>query len=314
MILAIDLGIGADKYAYKKDKDSEIKYGKHLVTYAEAPIEAEDMPLFEGKRYYVGEEALMEDSENIINIVEYKTYELFSPLSLWVTLDKLNIDIDKVSKLYIGLSLAQKDYAEQFIKRISKFKVNGVVYDLKDKITLVPQGVSAKYAIDHYFYNDKANQTYAVIDIGQLTVDMATVISGKIRNENAEGVSNEGVIKIIQKIQEHIAKEFGEVISIKEAQNVLMTNKYNLFGEHDLTEIINEFKKDYSKYIVSMLKARHRNIFKKYPKIYFVGGGSYYINKKTLKNETGVSEDSLVFPKDAEYYNCIGNLYLGLKS
>jgi len=310
MKLAIDSGFGHDDYAYMDDKGNLV-YNKHMPVYAEAPLDAEDMPLFEGKRYYVGEEALMEDSLNIINVIEYKTHEKMAPLSIWVILEKLGIkSSEEIETLYIGLSLAQKEYAAQYIKRISKFKVNGITYDFTGKIKLVPQGVSAKYAIDHFYYKENHKETYAIIDIGQLTVDVVTAISGKVRFENAEGVSNEGVIKIIQKIQEYISQEFGEVISIKEAQNILMSKKYNFFGENDLSEIIEEYKADYSRYIVSMLKSRHRNIFKKYPKIYFVGGGSYYIDRKTLEQSAGIKGDAVVFPKDAEFYNCIGCLFV----
>jgi len=308
MILSVDSGFGTDDYAY--EEDGVIKFNKHSAVYSEAPIDAEDMPLFEGKRYYIGEEALMEESEDIINVIDYKTHEKFAPMSIWVILNKLNLSSKDISKLYIGLSLSQKDYALQYIKRVTKFKVNGEVFDFTDKIVLVPQGVSAKYAIDHIYFKENKNQTYAIIDIGQLTIDIATVINGKVRFENATGNSNEGVIKIIQKIQEYIAKEFKEVISIKEAQNVLSTGKYNLFGEHDLSEQINEFTKDYSKYIVSMLKMRHRNIFKKYSKIFFVGGGSYFIDRKILIKEANINGDSLIFPKNAEYLNCLGGLYL----
>ena len=311
MILILDSGFGVDKDAYRSGED--IKFEKHLPVYVEAPEGAEDMPLFEGKRYYYGEEALMEDSKDIINVNDYKTHEKFAPLSLWVVLDRLKLKSEDIDKLYIGLSLSQKEYAEQFIKRITKFKINGETYDFKDKITLVPQGVSAKYAIDHIYYGGDHTETYAIIDIGQLTVDTATIISGKVRLENADGMSNEGVIKIIQKIQEYIAAKFNEIISLKEAQNVLMTGKYNLFGEHDLSEIIEEYKTEYSKYIVSVLKSKYRNIFKKYPKIYFVGGGSYYINKDTLKAEAGINEKIAVFPKNAEYYNVIGGVYLAEK-
>ena len=308
MILAIDSGFGIDKFSYFK-KDS-LEYGKNLPVYAEANLEAEDMPLFEGKRYYIGEEALMEDSEKIINVIDYKTHEKFAPLSIWAILKKIKVNPEDIDFIYIGLSLAQKEYAQHFIKRLSKFKVSGKTYDFTNKIKLVPQGVGSKYAIDHFYYNENHKETYGIIDIGQLTVDVATVISGKIRPENAEGTSNEGVIKIIQQIQEYIARNFKEIISIKEAQEVLMSGKYNLFGIHDLSKEIKSFKIDYSKYLVSTLSQRHRNIFKKYPKIYFVGGGSYYIDKNILINESGISKENIIFPENSEFYNSYGGLFL----
>jgi len=307
MDLFLDGGYGMDKYGLLKENGDMI-YKKQISVFAEASLDTEDMPLFEGKRYYIGEEALMEESQNILNVIDYKQHEKTAPLSLWNVLQKENIKKEEINNIYIGLSLAQKEYAPAFIKRMSKFKVNGETFDFTGKIKLIPQGVGAKYAIDHFYYNENHKETYAIIDIGQLTVDVANVISGKIRSENAQGSEHEGVIKIIQQIQEYIAREFSEVISIKEAQEVMLTGKYNLFGVHDLSSVIDKFKEDYSVYVINMLKQRHRNIFKKYPKIYIVGGGSYYISKETLKKSEGISFDTIVFPEDAEYYNVIGSM------
>lgn len=311
MNLILDTGYGTNKYAYNKNED--FIYNKNISVFAKAPLEAEDMPLFEGKRYYIGEEALMEDSENIINITDYKQHEKLSPLSLWNVIKENNINVKDIDNIYIGISLAHKDYAKSFIKRMSKFKVNNEVFDFTDKIKLVAQGVGAKYAIDHYFYKKIDSPTYAIIDIGQLTIDVVTVIKGKVRYENAEGAAQEGVIKIIQQIQEYIAKEFSEIISIKEAQEVMLSGKYNLFGEHDLLEIIDNLKKEYSIYIINLLKQKYKNVFKKYPKIYFVGGGAYYISKDILSKTAGISQESIVIPEEAEYYNAIGGLVLSKK-
>lgn len=313
MVLAIDSGYGIDKISYF-DKKSNIINIKKASVFAEASLEAEDMPLFEGKRYYIGEEALMEDSQNIINIIDYKLHEKFAPLSLWSALIELKLKVEDIDYIYIGISLAQKEYASSFVKRLSKFKVNGETFDFTGKLKLVPQGVGAKYAIDHFYNKDKHNETYAIIDIGQLTLDVATVIGGKIRMENAKGNSNEGVIKIVQQIQEFIAREYNEVISYKEAQEVMLTGIYNLFGQHDLSSEIEKFKESYSSYLIAMLKQTHRNIFKKYSKIYFVGGGAYYISKKALKSSSDISMDTIVFPKDPEFYNSMGGLFLSQKA
>ena len=306
--LSIDTGFGTDDIAYLNN--DKLQYFKYISVYAKAPADAEDMPLFEGERYYIGEEALMEDSEDIINVIDYKTHEKMAPLSIWNALNKLGLTDKDIDTLYIGLSLAQKDYAKIFLKRVSKFKVNNVTYDFTGKIKLVPQAVGAKYAIDHFYYDGSHKKNYAICDIGQLTVDVVTVIKGQVRSENVSGTSNEGIIKIIQQIQEYIAKEYSEIISVKEAQEVLISKKYNLFGEKDMTEVIEKFKNEYTLYIINMLKKRYRNIFKKYPKIYFVGGGAYYINFDILSDIDGISLDTFEIPSDSEFYNAIGNLYI----
>ena len=310
MNIAIDSGMSIDKYALFND-DGDIIFGKSMSVYAPAPFEADDMPMFEGQRYYTGEEALMEGSGNIIDVIDYKGHEKFAPLSIFNVLERLKIDNLNIDKLIVGLSLAQKDYANQFIKRISKFKVNGNTYDFSNKLILIPQGVSAKYAIDHYYYEDNHTESYGIIDIGQLTVDLVNVINGKVRSENASGMSHEGTIKIIQKLQELIVKKFNEFISVKEAQEVLLTGKFNVFGEKDLSVELDGLKIEYSEYLVSMLNQKYKNIFKKYSRIYFVGGGAYYINKDYIQKITG--HTNIIIPKNSEYYNAIGGLLFSTK-
>jgi len=304
--LAIDDGYGLGKWA--KRENNEIKFGSYISAYADAPNSADDMPLFEGKRYYTGDIALMEDSSNIKNIIDYKEHESFAPLSIWNILNELEIDKKDIKMLGIGLSLAQKDYVNAFLKRVTKFKVNNETFDFKDRISLTPQGVSAKYAIDH-FYSLK-DKTYSIIDIGLLTVDVVTVINGKVRRENANGIANEGVIKILQDIQELVADKYNEVISLKEAQEILKNKEFFSGQVHSLEKEIKEFINSYNIFISASLSQRYKNIFKKYPQIYFVGGGAYYISKDLIVKKTNALKERIIIPKNPEYYNAIGSLLI----
>lgn len=315
MIFGLDSGYGMDKYAYRKN--NELVFGKIISAIADAPIDADDMPLFEGRRYYVGKIALMEDSSNIKNILDYKDHETFAPLSIWHAMDENKIKAEDITKLAVGLSLAQKDYAKQFVNRITKFTVNDEKFDFKDKVILIPQGIGAKYAIDYFYMKDEEEPTYAIIDIGQLTVDVVTVISGKVRRENAMGSAHDGVIKIIQNLQEHMASPevFNDVLSIKETQEILKNKFYTVYGEkHDLGEIIEKMKKEYTKFLMITLQQKYKNIFKKYPKIFFVGGGAYYIDKEVVSSMANIPVKSILIPENPEYLNAIGNLLAAEKA
>ena len=313
-IFAQDNGHGMDKFAFRDPNNLEkIIYGKVISAFAEAPADTEDMPFFEGKKYYVGDIALMEDSSKIITIEDYKNLEFFAPLSLWNVWNEKEINPESIDCLAIGLSLAQKQHAKDFIKRLSKFKINNKVYNFQNKIVLVPQGIGAKYAIDHYYYNGSNTETYAVIDIGQLTVDIATVFNGKVRKENAAGTANEGIIKIIRELKEYITVEIGEAISLKEAQNALIKKEIFLYGKKiNLSKKIEELSEAYTKYIFSLLEDRNKNIFKKFSKIYFVGGGAYYIDTKIGADKIGLNKEMLVIPEKPgpEFFNAIGYLLL----
>lgn len=309
MIFAIDSGFGVDKYAFR-DLNNEINFGKVSSAIAEAPLEAEDMPFFEGRRYYLGEIALMEESSSIKNVLDYKDHETFAPLSIWHVLDENKVDPEQIEKLSVGLSLAQKDYARQFVNRISKFSVNGKKFDFKDKVVLVPQAIGAKFAIDHYYFNNEKS-TYAIIDIGQLTVDTVTVVNGVVRRENAAGSAHDGIIKIIQELQEYIAsnKDLNQFLSIKEVQEILKNGSYSSYGEdYDLSEIISQLKKNYTRFLMASLKDKYNNIFKKYNKIFFVGGGAYYIDLNEVTSITNIPSKAFIIPENPEYLNAIGNL------
>ena len=317
MIIGLDSGHGVDKIAYR-DENGNIVFRKEISAIAEAPMDADDMPLFEGKRYYVGAIALMEDSSKIKNILDYKEHETYVPLSVWHTLYTLKIEPESVTKLAIGLSLAQKDYAKEFIARVSKFTIDGKKYNFKDKIVLLPQAIGAKFAIDYYFFKNKeSEQTYAIIDIGQLTVDKATVVEGKVRRENASGSSNDGIIKIIEELREYIAdsESFGDFLSVKETQEILKAGKYISYGEeHDLTDIIAKLKTSYTKYIMTRLQQTDKNIFKKFSKIFFVGGGAYYINIHEAGLMANIPEKAFIIPENPEFFNAIGNLLAAEKA
>lgn len=314
MILSVDKGFGLDKFAYR-DKE-ELKYGKIESVIADAPMETEDVPVFEGKKYYIGEEALMMDPQSIKSMIDYKEMEKFAPLSIWNIVHYIGKSSQEISHLAIGLSLAQQEYARNFVNRVSAFKVGKEAFDFKNRVILVPQGIGAKYAIDHFYYEEGDTPTYAIIDIGQLTIDVVTVIKGKVRKENAKGEAHEGIIKIINELKEVIIDktEGKEFLSIKEVQQALQEEGLSLYGEIiDLKEDIERLKKDYTKYIVASLKEKYKNIFRKFQKIYFVGGGIYYLDQATME-ETGVPMKLIETPQDAEYYNAIGNLLVAEKT
>ena len=299
-VYGLDIGFG-DKKESKRSEGNKIKSSKSPSIIAYASDEAIDMPMFEGKRYYIGESALVSDSSRIIDMTGYEQLEELSPLFIWEFLDNNNLEVEDIDKLVIGLSFAHIKNAKKYIKRISKFKVNGKVYDLSDKIILLPQGVGAKYTIEEFYQNIPKN--YLIIDLGFLTLDSVDIINNTVRPENVSGEQGLGVIKIARNIQEYIAEEFNEHISIKEAKEILIDKSYYISGkEHDLSEVINAFSTKYTKMIMSYLEKKHDRDFKKYKKIFFVGGGAHFIKK---------TKDIIEVLKKPEYANSIGNLLRG---
>ena len=299
-ILGVDIGNG-DVKSYYLDREGNYKKVKFSSVVADAPFEAVDMPIFEGRRYFLGEEALMRDSKDIKEISSsFSLFQKLSPLFLWKILEAFQIKPEDIDFLVVGLSLAETDNAESYVKRLTKFKVDKTTYDFSGKISLVPQGLGAKYAIDENF-KEKA-RAYLVIDIGFATIDCVDVIAGVVRPENMKGFIGDGIVKIAMNLREHILDTYDEVISLKEAKEIIETKRIRLNGEsHDLSDIISKFSKKYTEQTIKILQITYKREFKRYEKIYFVGGGSYFI-------DSGVS--SIIQKVDLpEYYNAMGNLF-----
>jgi len=302
-VIGHDPGYGDIKNSFR-DESGKIVNFKYSSLVAEAPSTAIDMPIFEKVRYFTGEDALMRSSSDIIEITEYLYLEKFQPIFVWKSLKDHNINKDRLKYIVSGLSFSQMSKGRDFKKRISKFRVNNELFDFKDRVLIVPQAASAKYAIDH-FYPDGPS-TYLVVDIGQSTIDVADIVNGQVRPENVHGYKDEGIIRIGRNIQDLIAERFKEHVSLKEVKEILETKVYFLEGkEHDLSQEVAEFSRRYTEITINTLKSRFQREFKKYRKIYFVGGGAHYIDLSA--DTSGIIE---VLP-NPEYYNSIGNLLRG---
>lgn len=297
--LAIDIGFKDIKAVYQ-DENGNLTKLKFSAILAIAPEEAEDMPLLEGKRYFYDKTALMRDSKDIIEVADYKSLEKTSPIFIWIVFKKLNLKLEDVDVLITGLSLAHVEYANAYRKRITKFKIGKEIFDFSEKLVFVPQGVGAKYLISHNF--KESPTTYLIVDIGSLTIDVVDVVDGYTRKENLKGFPNEGIIKISRALQEHIVDTYSEHLSIKEVNELITTRQLVIEGTAiDLSEIVNKLSKEYSERTYKLLRNRYEREFKRYPKIYFVGGGAYFFDK-SISNAIEILEEP-------EYYNVMGYIY-----
>jgi hypothetical protein len=299
-IIGSDIGFGDVKIS-KRNKENKIKSNKKSSVASVAPKEATDMPMFEGQRYYLGKTALLSQTSSIIDMTEYSNLHKLSPLFLWQIIKENKLTTEEIDYIVVGLSFSQIENASKYIKRLSKFKINNELFDLSEKILLIPQGVGAKYTIEKFYDNVPSN--YLIIDIGFLTIDSVDVIDNIVRPENVKGKQGLGIIKIARNIQEYIADKFEEHISLKEAKEIIETKKFFISGkEHDLTSLIENLSEKYTKSIMRYLEDIHQREFKKYRKIYFVGGGAHFIKKTNPVIEV---------LKSPEYANSIGNLLKG---
>lgn len=302
-VLGWDSGYKYIKESYRHPETKEIVNRKYSSIAAKASPEATDMPIYEGERYYLDKFALMRDSSEIIDLTDYMHLEKLAPLFLHKTLQDNRIDVNYLKYIVTGLSFAQMTAISNFKKRLEKFRVNNIQYNLKNRIRALPQGVGAKYAIEYYF-KEKVPDTHLIIDLGFNTIDTVDVINKTVRPENVRGFKDEGIIKIARKLQDYLEKEFNERFALKEVAEMLENKTIFFEGEeHDLSDVIENLKAEYTEQTLNVLKERFAREFKRYRKIYFVGGGAYYINPEASKIIETVP--------NPEFYNSIGNLLKG---
>jgi len=278
----IDIGLKNIKTSLR-NKEGKIKSSKINSLLL---ISTKDSFLFEGKRYKI-DKNINHNSNGVIKLEKYSDLEKYSPIFIWNFIKENNINIEDINYLSIGLSFAYLKEADSFLKRISKFKIDNLDIDLTKKIILIPQGVGAKYTIERIYKNIPKN--YLIIDIGLYNLDIIKVINNNVNPNNIIIKEGFGTIKLLRNIQEFIYIKLKKQINIFEANDILLKNDKDLI---DLEKMMEE----YSNYLYDFLEILLKN---KYQKIFFVGGGAYYMKKINEKME---------ILKKSEYSNSIGNL------
>ena len=169
-----DIGYGHTK---GMDENKTIKISSSVSIVKTKLIDSMESINFEGKEYYVGEDAL----SDAIKTRDYSFIYTYSPIfiyNLFKELDKLN-ELNEY-EIHTGLSLYDiekapefkkqfKNRREEFIDRISKFVINGVLYTPKIKLFAQGQGVWHDYCLSHG-YIEKGIEV--VLDIGYRTNDI----------------------------------------------------------------------------------------------------------------------------------------------
>lgn len=232
---------------------------------------------YKENHYYVGEDALVLESNKIIDITDYKNLEYFAPLMLHHVIVQLG---EKPDMIITGLSKAQIQNSGYFENALKKYLVNNQSYE-HNKIYVLPQGAGSKLAIDKY--NDNfpnisqtfnSQKSYVAIDIGFNTIDMFEVINGKTSANLFEGIENEGIIKLAKLVKNEVKNKLGLDISLKEAKQVLDTNEFKVRGKiTDFNDFNTSIKLSYLSGLNELVESRYGRILDKMDYFYLLGGG-----------------------------------------
>lgn len=321
MILGIDIGYGDVKVIIGDGNQitHQFKFSSAIAKAARASairdariVELQSIHDGEVQQVYVGNDALMLPSSQIVDISDYDALELYAPVFIYQALKTAGISSNEVHTLVSGLSVTQLSQSGYFKERIKHFKINNEVFEFEN-VFLLPQGAGSKMAFDKYGSNfpnqriESSTNTFVGCDIGFNTLDMYYVTDGKTSPNLFEGIANEGVMKIANMVRAEVKEQFNRDITLREAKGVLDTKTYKLRGEsYDMSSVVKSAIEAYTKRLYEVIEERYGPVIDKCDFIVLQGGGAMFFD----------NEDKFfrVVKNSSEFYNAIGFYLYGVKN
>ena len=336
-ILAVDLGYSSVKCNVKNSYGG-VDFERILNVVAklpEAPDTKDDDSIFQhlDNYYCLGQNGLKIGRENQIEVNDWESLKLVYPIWLSYLAKRYGGEegFNAFDKIIIGLSLA---FGEEKATELLEYLYDELLFppDKRDLFIVLPQGVAAKAAYQEFGMNlrdtDSAarNETklknYIILDIGQYSIDCASVISSNSSSMMKIGVENTGTIQISYKIIDYIFQNFnGLRISLKEAMGVAETGTFiRRRVNYDLSKQVTQYQKEYIRDVLNLLEDKMSSVLDVTEGILVIGGGSAIFEK--LKNDPEViKEIEKHFPMeflkwplmDADQFNSRSYLLIGEK-
>lgn len=317
MILGIDIGYGDVKVTIGTPNEisHQFKFSSAIAKASKVSAIRDarilDIPIHgEIHQVYVGEDALMLPSSQIVDITNYEALENYAPAFIHKALEMAKVNPAEVKVLVSGLSVSQLGQSGYFKDRIQNFEVNGIKYSF-DEVYLLPQGAGSKMAFDKFGANfpaartESTQYTFVGCDIGFNTLDMYYVVNGKTSPNLFEGIAGEGVMRIAQMVRDKVKEIHQREITLREAKGVLDTKVYKLRGEsHDFSKEVREAVDAYTKRLLVTVEEKYGPIIDKCDFIVLQGGGSMFFDT--------TDQFFRVVKNKSEFYNSIGFYLYGV--
>ncbi len=295
--LSIDLGYGDTKVvvgdkifkfasAIEKRKESQVEYDS----------DNDDVYLFKGRKYRVGDRALV----NAISTRGFNFLLKYGALLIYHAIELSGLDKNEPLEIIIGLSILNWKEKDIFIDTLRTINVNDSI--ISPKIHLMAQGQGI-----YLDYVGKKDGLVCVADIGYNTFDFLVFEDGKPR-QDLSYATNKGANEIITELQTKLKKRFNFDATEQIAKDTFINGYIMHYGEKiDLSDEIDESKEDYAEYILDEMKNKGVDLLRSATAVIFSGGGAYFLNKS--KNPSNVVFSSLPY----EYANVRGYNLLEIK-
>ncbi len=323
MKLAIDIGFSSVKIVgangiMTKFPTAIAVYNKPQV---ELGVEKKKPSFYNGKYYLIGEDAIGEPdvkySLEIDFLIEY------APLFISKAIEKLERSgYGTVDEISLGLPIEYyRKYMLQLWDKVKDFTVNNRRYSffsdiITDKVgtkvlAVHPQGggILVDYILKNNINTATAKDKGFILDIGFNTVIVVAFDEGYTGvSNNSKQYSKLGVSRVINDLEQKIARDYGIDDNTKIETTQILTNKIvkNYGKTYDLSEYINEVMANYMESIILRIQADYETKLRQADKLIIAGGGAYHI-----KNTLPEKYKDLVYIMDMpEFSNARGFYFL----
>lgn len=315
-ILSVDIGFGSTKVTYLNPANT-LQNNKFITALAKKNESGvfmdEDCVEVGGINYLCFDRATKVPADQQIQIRDFDSLKLATPIFIKKISKDLNLQFDYV---VAGLSIAMYDKWQEYQKHIC------TTLNLpEDRVIVLQQGVGgwATYSTYGLDPSDTVSgglrlNDYLLIDIGHNTLDVLSVIGGKLSEDTVGGMSGAGTTWIADRLANWIYKEHKITVTPSNARELVEKQRWTNRGKTvDLVPILSKIKNEYCKFIVNTLESAYANSMQNRQGLLFIGGTSIVI-KETMERDPEIrelfksmyGEYFINIPRDPEFYNSAG--------
>lgn len=322
-ILSIDVGFGSTKITYLDPANRLIN--KSFITGLAKKVDSgiftdENSVELDGVKYLCFDRALLVPGNQQIQVTDFESLCLATPIFIKKIEMELGIKFDHI---IAGLSIAMVDQTDQYHQRI--YSSLGLP---PENVKVLQQGVGGWYTykcygLDPYkqISQDVKMENYLLVDIGHNTMDVISVLGGKLSEDTVAGITGAGTTWIAQKLMQWFLKEYKVDITQANARELVQKRQWPYRGVTiDLNPIINQIGVEYATYIVNTLESKFSDSMMNRQGLLLIGGSALILNqfiedipevKQLFHAHFG--EYFINIPNVPEYYNSIGYYLLGTR-
>ena len=313
--IGMDFGFGDSKIAI--NQDGKKTWFKELNAITKLGSKSADVHYtgeeknvveFKDDYYLVGKSALQYNDASVMNIMDYESIKMISPIMAKKYL--ANKDYANFDLISFTLSSAFKKYSADYKEYMA------TELDIPmDKIRIIPQGAGCKIAIDKIGLDPDnpslktGYNNYLIFDIGFNTIDVSNVIDGSLMPEDIKGYEHEGVCLVAEEVAKQFKEMFDIEISIPRARSVIYDRILKVREKiYEAEDIVEKAIDKYLDHLKMFMEKFYGNRMDTIDNIVLFGGGAEVIRSHKTKWESLFGKgDFVVLPaSNAEFFNALG--------